>query len=318
MIDTAIGTETVTDKFALRTRLEGGNSARLTRWGSDSETGVLRDVLIGPIDNFRNILPTNSINRAKIRDGFTLDVEGARSQYQELLSIFRDNGIKVHITAADPDLPLQIWARDGSFMTPWGMVISQMAQWWRRGEYGPVIDFCFQNELPIYEKITAGCLEGGDFMCIRDGAALVGYSGARSNEAGARQVQRWLQAEGWDVCMYEFDEFFVHADVTVAMLTDTLAGVCTDVVPDHVCDWLRALGIEIMDVPYKHADALGLNVMVLGNDRAVMASSATYLAEQCRAVGIEVFDPDVSCITAAGGGIHCMCQPLTRDPVGYK
>jgi N-dimethylarginine dimethylaminohydrolase len=312
----ALGYRTLNNEFTTRRRIEGGGTPRLDRWGSDSETGVLREVLVGPVDHFRNILPTNSINRKKIRNGFTLDVEGARSQYNELLSIFKANDVKVHITPADPDLPLQIWARDGSFMTPWGMVIGQMAQWWRRGEYGPVIDFCYQNELPIYEKITAGCLEGGDFMCIRNGAALIGYTGARSNEAGARQAQRWLEAEGWDVCLYECDEFFVHADVTIAMLGDTLAAVCTDVVPDSVCDWFRSLGVEIMDVPYKHADALGLNVLALGNDRALMPAAATYLADQCRALGFEVFDPDVSCITAAGGGIHCMCQPLTRDPVG--
>lgn len=305
----------MTDQFSLRHRNADGETPALERWGVDSETGVLRDVLVGPIDNFTDILPTNAINRAMIRSGVTLDVEGARSQYDEVLSIFRDLGANVYITPADPDLPLQIWGRDGSFMTPWGMIIGQMAQWWRRGEYGPVLDFCFANDLPIYDKVTAGCLEGGDFMIMKPGAALIGYSGERSDESGAMQVKRWLEAEEWDVCVFEFDPFFVHADVTVAMITDTLAGVCTDACPPAVVDWIAAQGIEVMDVPYKHADGLGLNVVALGNDRTLMPKKATYLAEQCRARGIEVFDPDVSCITVAGGGIHCMCQPLRRDPI---
>jgi N-dimethylarginine dimethylaminohydrolase len=303
------------DSFTLRHRNTNGKSSKLADWGVDSETGVLRDVLVGPVDNFSAILPTNSINRAKIRDGITLDVEGARSQYEEVLSIFRDTGANVHITPADPDLKLQIWGRDGSFMTPWGMIIGQMAQWWRRGEYGPVLDFCYANNLPIYDKVTAGCLEGGDFMIIKPGAALIGYSGERSNEAGAMQAKRWLEQEGWDVCVFEFDAFFVHADVLVAMITDTLAGVCTDACPPAVVEWLKSQGVEVMDVPYKHADGLGLNVVALGNDRALMPKAATYLAEQCRARGIEVFDPDVSKITVAGGGIHCMCQPLRRDSI---
>jgi N-dimethylarginine dimethylaminohydrolase len=307
--------QAMTDTFSLRHRNVSGGTPNLVDWGVDSETGVLRDVLVGPIDNFKAILPTNSMNRAKVRDGITLDVEGARSQYDEVLSIFRDTGATVHITPPDPDLKLQIWGRDGSFMTPWGMIIGQMAQWWRRGEYGPVLDFCFENDLPIYDKVTAGCLEGGDFMIIKPGAALIGYSGERSNEAGALQAKRWLEQEGWDVCAFEFDAFFVHADVLIAMITDSLAGVCTDACPAAVVDWLKSRGVEVMDVPFKHADGLGLNVVALGNDRALMPKKSVYLAEQCRARGIEVFDPDVSCITVAGGGIHCMCQPLRRDSI---
>jgi len=260
-------------------------------------------------------LPTNAINRAKLRAGIGLDVAGARSQYQEVLSIFRDTGVTTHLIPTDPDLPLQIWGRDAGFMTPWGMIIGQMAQWWRRGEYGPVLDFCCANDLPVYDKVTAGCLEGGDFMIIKPGAALIGYTGERSNQAGAMQVRRWLEAEGWDACVFEFDPFFVHADVLVAMITDTLAGICTDACSPAVVDWIRQHGIEVMDVPFKHADGLGLNVVALGNDRVLLPRSATYLAELCRVRGIEVFDPDVSCITAAGGGIHCMCQPLRRDSV---
>jgi N-dimethylarginine dimethylaminohydrolase len=299
----------------MRSRLPTGGTDVLSKWGVDSETGTLRDVLVGPIDHFTRILPTNSINRRKLREGFQLDREAAVSQYAEVMEIFAETGVTVHHPPADPDLPLQIWGRDGSFMTPWGMIIGQMAQWWRRGEYGPVLDFCFENDLPLYDKVTAGCLEGGDFMLIKPGAALIGYSGERSNEAGAQQVRRWFEQEGWDVCLYEFDAFFVHADVTIAMITDTLAGVCTDVCDPAVVDWLTAQGLEILDVPYRHADALGLNVMALGQDRALMPKQSGYLADQCRALGITVYDPDVSAITAGGGGIHCMCQPLRRDPL---
>ena len=256
----------MTDTFSLRTRNFEGPTAELTRWGVDSETGKLRDVLVGPIDNFKEILPTNSMNRAKIRDGITLDVDGARSQYNEVLSIFQDAGATVHITPPDPDLKLQIWGRDGSFMTPWGMIIGQMAQWWRRGEYGPVLDFCFENDLPVYDKVTAGCLEGGDFMIIKPGAALIGYSGERSNEAGAMQARRWLEQEGWDVCTFEFDAFFVHADVLVAMITDSLAGVCTDACPAAVVEWLKnpivTIVMILLIVATFHHAQLGMQVVL--------------------------------------------------------
>ena len=64
------------DSFSLRSRLPDGGTPALNYWGVDSETGKLLDVLVGPIDNFKAILPTNSMNKKMIRDGIRLDVEG--------------------------------------------------------------------------------------------------------------------------------------------------------------------------------------------------------------------------------------------------
>ena len=304
----------MSDIFSLRNRNPDGKTPLLKSWGVDSETGVLRDVLVGPVDHFTKILPTNSINRQMIRDGITLDVAGARAQYEEMLAIYREAGVRVHITPPDENLPLQIWGRDGSFMTPWGMIIGQMAQWWRRGEYGPVLDFCFENNLSVYDKVTAGCFEGGDFIITKPGHVLLGYSNERSQEEGALQIKGWFEMEGWDVCLFPFDPYFVHADVTIAMLTKNLAAVCLDVVDRSVVDWLTGNGIEILDVPFKHSKGLGINVVSLGDDRVLLPLQSAYLVENCRALGLEVFSPDVTKITIAGGGIHCMCQPLRRDP----
>ena len=33
-----------------------------------------------------------------------------------------------------------------------------------------------------------------------------------------------------------------------------------------------------------------------------------------RAAGFEVYDPDMTMFTRAGGGVHCLAQPLRRDP----
>ena len=306
----------MSDRFCLRHRCDGGETPRLEYWGVDSETGTLRDVLIGPIDHFTEILPTNSMNRKMMRDGVKLDVEGARAQYREVLDCYRQAGVSVHHTPADPYLPLQIWARDGSYMTPWGMVVGQMAQWWRRGEYGPVIDFCAQADIPIYDKVTAGCAEGGDFMMIRPDFAVMGYSGERSQREGAEQLRDWLAREGVELFLYEFDPYWVHADVTIVMLTDSLAAAVTDVVDPGLLSALKERGIKIVDVPYRQAMELGCNVMSLGADRVLLPRQNTFLVDACKAMGLTVYDPDVSAITVVGGGIHCMSLALRRDPFG--
>jgi len=42
---------------------------------------------------------------------------------------------------------------------------------------------------------------------------------------------------------------------------------------------------------------------------------ATVLNEKMRALGFEVYDPDMSMFTLGGGGVHCLCQALHREDV---
>lgn len=42
------------------------------------------------------------------------------------------------------------------------------------------------------------------------------------------------------------------------------------------------------------------------------AVDLTGLATTC-AAGFTVYDPDIGMFLQAGGGVHCMCQPLRRE-----
>ena len=70
-----------------------------------------------------------------------------------------------------------------------------------------------------------------------------------------------------------------------------------------------------MPVAYRDTMALGCNVVALGDDKVLSTAASKDLNDRLRARGFEVYDPDVSMFTQGGGGVHCMCQPLRRDPV---
>ena len=55
-------------------------------------------------------------------------------------------------------------------------------------------------------------------------------------------------------------------------------------------------------------------MVALGDDRVLSSTAAPELNARLRALGFEVYDPDMSQFQLAGGGVHCMCQPLRRDP----
>jgi N-dimethylarginine dimethylaminohydrolase len=284
-------------------------------WGVDSEHGTLLDVLLGRPENFR-WLPTSAISRATIDAGHTYDRVLAASQHAEMVSAYEDAGVRCHFLEPDQALPYQVFARDSSAMGPKGTIITQLSQWWRRGEYAPAIRFHQETGIPIRAMVTAGSLEGGDVMIVEPGSVLIGSGETRTQEVAARQVAAWFEEDGWEARVQPFPERYVHIDVLVAVLAEKLAAVCTEVLPAGAVQWLRDKGFDLIEVSAEQAFTLGVNGISLGDDRVISATGASELNAALRARGITVIELDLSMFTLGGGGAHCLGQALRRERVG--
>ncbi len=308
---TAIGTP-------LRARREQGGTAVLEEWGINSEYGVLRDVLLGSPDAFRWLGEENAQYSALVRDtlrrGFRFDRDLALRQHAEMVDAYRQAGVAVHLLDASEEQPYGVYARDSNFMTPFGAVVTQLANPRRRGEYANVLRFYLSHDIPVYDLVSAGNFEGGDFNMIAPGCVLIGYTGLRGEEVAARQVGGWMEAEGIEVRYAPIDEYYVHIDLMVCMLAEKLAAVCLDTTDPDIVAWIEAKGIEVVPVSFRETMGLGCNVVALGNDRVLSSTAAPELNARLQALGFEVYAPDMSQFQLAGGGVHCMCQPLRRDP----
>src|SRR5215211_2144656 len=166
-----------------------------TPWGADSEYGRLLDVLLCPPDHFR-WLPASAIARATLESGLSFSPEDAKRQHAEMVSVYEAAGVGVHFLEPEPALPYQVFARDSSITVPQGPIVTQCHQWWRRGEYAPVIRFYQQNDIRIHRMITAAALEGGDFMVVEPGVAVIGNGEERTQEPAARGLARGRRLGG--------------------------------------------------------------------------------------------------------------------------
>jgi N-dimethylarginine dimethylaminohydrolase len=285
---------------------------KIAEWGVANEYGNLTDVLLCAPDNFK-WLPTSSISKSTLQQGLTFDAQLAQRQHRELVQAYEDAGVRCHFLEPDPALPYQVYARDSSFMTPYGAVVTQMSQWWRRGEYAPVIRFYQSAGIPIFNMVTAGSFEGGDFDVIGPECVLIGHSEERTQERSARQVASWFEDKGWEVRLAPIAEHYVHIDLMVCMLAEKLAAVCLETTEQGIVDWLEGKGIEIVPVSFRDTMKLGCNVISLGDDRVISTAESKDLNARLRAQGFEVYDPDVTMFTLGGGGVHCMGMPLNRS-----
>ena len=299
------------DDFSLRRRNIGGGTPVLSSWGFQNETDPLTDVLLGSSAHLYH-RATSSLSRKYLRDN-PCDIQTAQAQHAELVSAYRHHDVNIHMLEPEPELTMQVYSRDSSVMTPYGAIITAMANWWRRGENYAAIRMYEKLGIPIYDMVTAGTFEGGDFNVIEEGCVLIGCGGARTQEEGARQVASWFKAEGWEVRLAFFDEYYVHIDLMVVPIAEKLTAVCLDCTEPGLVDWLKAKGHEIIDVPFRQTMELGCNLMSLGNDRVIVPTASTTLSENLRARGFDVTCVDTAEISKTGGGIHCMAQALRRD-----
>jgi arginine deiminase len=284
-------------------------------WGVDSEHGRLLDVLLCRPENYR-WLPTSAISRATLDAGHRYDPGLAASQHQAMVSAYEDAGVRCHFLEPDPSLPYQVFSRDSSAMGPNGTFITQLSQSWRRGEYAAAIRFHQEAEIPIRAMVTAGSLEGGDVMIVEAGSVMIGSGETRTQEAAARQLAAWFEADGWEARVQPFPERYVHIDVLVAILAEKLAAVCAEVLPAGAVGWLRGKGFDLIEVSAEQAFTLGVNGISLGDERVISAAGADELNASLRARGLTVIELDLSMFTLGGGGAHCLGQALRRERVG--
>jgi len=285
-----------------------------TAWGVDSEYGRLLDVLLCPADHF-HWLPTSAISRATLASDLVFSRDEALRQHAEMVSIYEEAGVDVHFLEADPHLPYQVFARDSSINVPDGPIVTQCAQTWRRGEYAPVIRFYQQHDIPIANMVTAGSLEGGDFMIVEPGVAAIGTGEERTQEQAARQLAGWLEEQGWEVRVERIPPHFLHIDVLACMLGEKLAAVCVEQVSNGFVSWLESKHVEIVPVTLAAALKLGVNGVCLGGDRILSTAESKDLNARLRALGLTVYDPELSAFTLGGGGAHCLMQAIRRERV---
>ena len=289
------------------------------QWGIDNDYGPLTDVLLGKPDFYRWVEAGPLIGRTLANahmTGAKFDLQTAQAQHAEMVSIYEDNGVTCHYLEPDPVLHRNFFARDSSAMTPWGALICHMQLKVRRADYVSAIQFYQANDIPIWRYATAGHFEGGDFVILEPGRVLIGFCGERSEKAGAEQVADFVREQGWEAITAPISREFVHMDGLVVPLAEKLLVACLDALEPWLVEQLRAFGFEFVDVPYREAKNLGVNLVALGNGKVLSMKGADELNAKMKALGFEVFDPEMSMFTLGGGGVHCLCQALHRSPAG--
>lgn len=288
-------------------------SAPTRRWGVDSEYGRLRDVLLSAPPHLA-MVPCNAVTRQSIGKGLTCCPDTAAKQHAKLVAALEAEGVTCHFVPPTETLPDLSFTRDAVLLTPWGMLELNPSARHRRAEVRHVRTAAEAAGVPLLGALSEGHLEGGDICLLRPGTVVIGYSGERSNKAGAVALSRFFKARGWQAILYCFDPHFLHLDTMFTMIDRNRALACVEILEESFIDRLNDLGIEIVPVSHDEVQRLGANLLSLGDGRLISSVDNIRVNRVLEGLGYRVVAVEIDQFVRCGGGIHCLTNPLSRLP----
>lgn len=281
-------------------------------WGVNSETGRLEDVLLCRPD-FLSMVPCNAVTRNSIANGLTSSLDIARGQHEKLADALKRSGVRCHFVEPVADLADMTFTRDAVLMSPWGLIELRPAVPHRRHEAARVSAAVSALGAPYLDRVDEGTIEGGDVCLLREGAILIGSSGERTNDVGARALGSLFEGKGWEVIHTCFDPHYLHLDTLFTMVSDTCAVACTEALQPELRERLRRIGVWLLPVSSDEVRSLGSNLLSVGENRLIVPADNRRLNSALQGCGFDITEVDIHQFAQCGGGIHCLTMPLARQ-----
>jgi len=297
------------------------------RWGVDNDVGQIRQVLVHRPGN-----EIHCVNEESCYDNDAhalvhpegqwywlgrepLDLAKMQQQHDALVRVLEDEGatpVYLHRTF-DHRSTKTIFTRDPLIAIPGGAIVSRLAPRMRRGEERPVVELLAQLGMPVLRMVHGtGTFSGGSFAFINPRTAVVGIS-CRVNEEGAQQVEGVLNTLGISLIRVRLCGWTLHLDVAFSMVDVDVALVDPTQLPyDFLC-LLETMGVKtVYGCPGEYR---ACNVLAVRPGKVILAAGAPRTEERLKSAGIETICVDISELQRGGGSVHCLTQPLVRDPV---
>lgn len=281
-----------------------------------SETGRLRDVIIGYPDNFHEDPSTveivNSTQAAIYNSSDRPTAERAIVEFKEFEKVMSDRGIKVY-KPKPCNVPDQLTPRDIGFVIGDTFFRAGMARDSRKEEWKGI-----EHLIGVLSKVVnvpdGIVIEGGDIVVDR-GHVYVGIS-QRTNMAGFEWLRDQCSDSGFQmtpVLLKGLDEGedCLHLDcvfVPIGQGSALIYPAGMSVVPDSIRD-----DYKWIEVTKEEQVALGTNVLSLSETSVIIRESATRIGDLLERIGLEVIPLKFDEAPKTGGSFRCCTLTLVRD-----
>ena len=221
-----------------------------------------------------------------------------QAQHEAYVAALRDAGLEVQVLDAAPRYPDAYFVEDAAVVAPEVAVIARPGASSRRGEEA-LMEPVLAAHRPLARIEPPGTLEGGDVLQIGK-RFFIGVT-ARTNEAGARQLERILSEHGYQCTLIPVTHTLHLKSDLNAVSAETV--LVTSALAEHEV----LAGYEKIVV--RPDEAYAANVVRV-NDRLLMPGGFPRLREQLGARVADVVELDMSESRKMDGGLTCLSLRL--------
>lgn len=195
-----------------------------------------------------------------------IDLHMASKQYNALLNVLIENGIKAYFLDLDGS-PSQLFARDIGFLINDLIFISNMKQSVRKPEIEGLKEFVKKHNLKHY--IMQSNVEGGDIIA-HNNKVFIGQ-GDRTNEDAFLEIGNVLRTNNLDLQLIKvfFETSKIHLDCTFNIIDKDTCIISKEVFNHE--DVLKHFS-KVIEIDGEDLKSLAPNVINMGNKKLLCSS----------------------------------------------
>jgi N-dimethylarginine dimethylaminohydrolase len=287
-------------------------TATLARYGGQSATAPLRDVLVkrpGPAFGA-------AFDDPELGFLHPVDLPEAQRQHDAFTQVLDRLGVRVHALPDELDLADLVYVYDPLLISDRGAIALRPGKAARRPEPALAAAWAIRAGIPNAGRIEEpGTIEGGDTVWLRPDLLCIGRS-LRTNDAGARQLAALVDGEAriFDLPHWRGRAELVHLMSVISPVADDLAVAYLPLLPAGLFELLGKLAIRVIEVPDEEYPTLGCNVLAVQPRVVIMADGNPRTRAALEASGCEVHTYPAGEVGINGsGGPTCMTRAIWRE-----
>ncbi len=222
-----------------------------------------------------------------------VDIELAAEQWRAYVAAMQADGWDTTEVERADDCPDAVFIEDAMVVFGDRCVVARPGALSRRAEVVGAETAAIAAGLEVHHIVEPGTLDGGDVLKV-DRMVYVGVGG-RTNAEAVAQLTALLMPWGWDVRAVPVRSVLHLKSAVTALPDGTIVGY-----PDLVDE--PSAFERFLPVP----EPAGAHVVVLGDDRLLMAADAPQSAALFRSMGYETVEVDISEFEKLEGCVTCL------------